>query len=155
MFEDFEILRCSMAICLNQNQNFTETRKEEVSPTIYYPIATCPYRLFPGETKPITKLLSTEMPIKLDIEYEYETDEKDPTDESKKLKNKFVIPHSEWSKIEYDASKPHQSYDFLVGYVASRQHELKVKGDIREWPHLQQMLFSVCAVRSLTDEASK
>ena len=125
-----------MAICLNPGQNFVECRKEEIPATIYYPIATCPYRLFPGETKPITKLLAAEMPLKLDIEYEYETDEKDPEDDLKKLKRKIVIPHNELSKIE-DTGKHHLAYDFLIAFIKERQAELKIEGDVRDWPHLQ------------------
>ena len=79
LFEDFEILRCSMAICLNHDSNFQDVRKEEISPSIYYPIATCPYRLFPGESRPITKLMGLEAPLKLDIVYEYELDSEDPS----------------------------------------------------------------------------
>ena len=88
-----------MAICLNRELDVTNNRKEEVPAPLYYPVATCPYRLFPGETKPITKLLTAELPLKLDIEYEYDTDEKDPADNSKKLKRKIVIPYSEVSQI--------------------------------------------------------
>lgn len=143
-----------MAICLNQDQNFSDHRKEEISTSIYYPIATCPYRLFPGEAKPISKLLSLDLPLKLDIEYEYDTEEKDPADASKKLKRKVVIPYSELEKI-VDTGSSHQAYDFLIAFIKERQSELKIQGDVRDWPHLQQMLFSVCAVRNLNDEASR
>ena len=125
LFEDFEILRCAMAICLNQDQNFSDHRKEEISTSIYYPIATCPYRLFPGEAKPISKLLSLDLPLKLDIEYEYDTEEKDPADTSKKLKRKVVIPYSELEKI-VDTGSSHQAYDFLIAFIKERQSELKI-----------------------------
>ena len=39
---------------------------------VYHPIASAPYLLFPGEKRPIKKLLEQSLPLKLDIEYEFE-----------------------------------------------------------------------------------
>lgn len=67
--------------------------EEEIPPSIFYPVVTCPYKLFPGETRPLTRLLSEEVPFKHDIEFEHETEEKD--EEGKKIKKKVVIPYAE------------------------------------------------------------
>lgn len=110
--------------------------------------------MFPGETKPITKLLAATFPLKLDIDYEFETEEKDPADPSKKLKRRLVIPHAELSKIG-NSDQPSQVLCFLLAYIKERQSELKIEGDLMNWPHLQQLLVSICALRSLYDNASR
>ena len=70
---------------------------------IYYPIISCPYKMFPGEKKPISRLLREELPLKMDIEFEHETQEKGP--DGKNIKQKFVIPFEDFSKYDVEAKR--------------------------------------------------
>ena len=70
--------------------------EDDLPPHIYYPIAICPYKLFPGESKPISKLLAQELPLQLDVSHELESEENDPADGSK-VKKTVTIPYSEFA----------------------------------------------------------
>ena len=139
-----------MAICAKRDTDFNNN-KQDILPQVYYPIATCPYRLFPGETRPLEKLLAAELPLKLDIQHEYETEEKNP--DGTRVKHTIVIPYAELAKFEFGAR--HSAYNFLVDFVSQRKEELKIEGDPSSWPVLQELLFAVCAVRTFTDEPSR
>lgn len=101
-----------MAICMNRDSMFND-RRDDVPQQIYYPIATCAYKLFPGESKPITKLLEQELPLKLDIEHDYISTELSP--DGKPVKKKLVIPYAELSK--FDSGNTQSAYTFLIEYL--------------------------------------
>ena len=132
LIEDFEVLRCSMAICLNRDAVFTD-RRDDIPQQIYFPIATCAYKLFPGESMPIKKLLEQELPLKLDIEHEYNSTEIGA--DGKNVKKKLVIPYAELS--QFDESDTQGAYTFLTDYLKRHQEELKLPTDVSNWEGLQ------------------
>ena len=93
--------------------------EEEIDPSIFYPIAACPYLLFPGETKPITKLLAQELPLKLDLVYEMEAE--NPVAGGPVLKHTLRIPYSELSKIEGVGERT--AYKFLMNYLPKHMQQ--------------------------------
>jgi len=72
----------------------------ELDPSIFYPIAACPYLLFPGEKKPISKLLSAELPLKVDIEHEYVPLNPEIGPDGEPVKKKVTIPFAELDNID-------------------------------------------------------
>jgi hypothetical protein len=95
LFEDLEVLRCCLAIA-PRREGPSERYQDDLPPNIYYTIAICPYNLFPGESKPISKLLAQELPLQLDVSHELESEENDPADGSK-VKKTVTIPYSEFA----------------------------------------------------------
>jgi hypothetical protein len=66
--------------------------------------------MFPGEKKPLSRLLREELPLKQDVEFEHELEEKGP--DGKNIKKKVVIPYAEFSK--YDMNDKRGAFTFFL-----------------------------------------
>jgi len=122
----------------------------ELDPSIFYPIAACPYLLFPGEKKPISKLLSAaELPLRVDIEHEYvPLNPEIGPDDGEPIKRKVTIPFAELDKI--DASATRGKYKFLLNYLKQRESELQLPKEWQDSAMMQSLLFMVCTVKAFT-----
>jgi len=120
--------------------------ENEIDPRLFCTIAACPYLLFPGETKPITKLLSSETPLQLDIEYSFGGRDSEGVVRELKIK----IPHSDLSSLRSQGER--STYKFLVSYLKEREAEIGLQKNWleNETAMLNVVIFMICAVRTFS-----
>ena len=105
---------------------------------VYIPIASAPYLLFPNEKQPLKKLLEQELPLKLDIEFDFVV-------RAEQSEKKLKIPYDKFSQHSEPEGDRRLSFKKLKSYLQANEAELELPKDwLKDEDLLANVLSLVC-----------
>lgn len=126
-----------------------------MNPFVLDSVLTIPYRLFPGEARPLAKLLTAELPLKLDIEVEVDACRENS--DGTRTRTKVTVPNAEVRSLDRSSKDQRKAHTFIMEHIKSHAEELKINfdkfSDVQEG--VQRLALMAHTVRHLETETDR